>query len=305
MHFSLLVACSLWTATIAAPAPNSKRYVVHESRSQLPSHWKKNAKLHGDSFMPLRIALTQSNLDRAHEFLMDVSHPESPNFGKHWSAKKIADTFAPSEETIASVISWLANHGITSDRVKQSQSLNWVHVNMTVSEAEQLLDTKYFEYKHSLSDESHVACDEYSIPEDIRNHIDFITPTVHFDAKIKNPKKKRDMNENEIDIAKRQTSAAGHNVQPGIGHSIGSPGDGSLPKSGGKLPIGTILNELKHCDTSIVPDCLRALYLFPPYFPANPKSTYEHLDRRHLANLDFQTLMVLLSTPHKHIFQAT
>lgn len=274
MYFSLLAVCSLLTAAVAAPAPNSKRHVVHERRSRLPTQWRKNAKLHGDSLMPLRIALAQSNLDRADEFLMEVSHPDSPNYGKHWSAKKIAETFAPSEETVTSVLNWLADYGITSDRVKQSQSLNWVHVNMTVSEAEGLLNTKYYEYKHSSTHDTRIACDEYSVSEDVRDHIDFITPTVHFDAKIKNPRKKRSMNDNQIAVAKRQTAAAGHNVQPGIGHSIGSPGDASLPKDGGRVPFGTILSELENCDVSIVPDCLRALYEFPPYFPANPKSTY-------------------------------
>jgi tripeptidyl-peptidase-1 len=61
-------------------------------------------------------------------------------------------------------------------------------------------------------------------------------------------------------------------VQPGIGKSIGSPSDGSLPKSGGKIPFGTVLSQLENCDVSIVPNCLRALYEFPPDFPANPKS---------------------------------
>lgn len=275
MYFSLLAVCGLLTSAIAAPAFNAKRHVVHERRERLPSNWRKNSKLQGDSFMPLRIALTQSNLHRADEFLMDVSHPESPNYGKHWSAKKVAETFAPSMETVTSVVNWLADYGISSDRVKQSQSLNWIHVNMTVSEAEQLLNAEYYEYKHSLSDESHIACDEYSVPEDIGRHIDFITPTVHFDAKIKNPKKRRSMDENEIAIAKRQTaSAAGHKVQPGTGVKLGSPGDGSLPKPGGSVPFGTILNELKNCDVSIVPDCLRALYEFPANFPANSKSMY-------------------------------
>ena len=118
--------------------------------------------------------------------------------------------------------------------------------------------------------QAHVACEEYSIPENIKKHIDFVTPTVHFDAKLENRKKRRSLNDDEISISKRQTSATGHNVVPGIGHSIGSPGDKSLPKSGGK--ISSIITELENCDVSIVPDCLRALYEFPPDFPASPKS---------------------------------
>ncbi|KAE9366063.1 hypothetical protein N431DRAFT_517109 [Stipitochalara longipes BDJ] len=272
MHFSLIAVCGLLTAAIAAPTANSKRHAVHERRERLPSQWKRNAKIHGDSTLPMRIALTQSNLDRADEFLMDVSHPESPNYGKHWSAKKVAETFAPSQESYSSVLDWLAEHEISAKHIKQSQSLSWLHFNVTVSEAEGLLNTQYFEYKHTTTGQVHLACEEYSLPEDLKNHIDFVTPTVHFDAKLENPKKRRTLNEDEIAIAKRQISATGHNVVPGIGHSIGSPGDKSLPKSGGK--ISNLITELENCDVSIVPDCLRALYEFPPNFPASSKNSY-------------------------------
>lgn len=267
MRFSLLAIGGLLTVAIAAPTTNSKRHVVHERKARIPMHWKRDAELHGDSYLPMRIALSQSNLDRADEFLMDVSHPDSPNFGKHWTAKQVAETFAPSQEAVDAVLEWLASSGVLGDRVKQSQGLNWIHADVKVSEAEELLKTKYYKYTHAVTGQAHIACEDYSIPEDIQKHVDFVTPTVHFDAKVENPKKKRAMEERET-----ATSAVGHNVKPGVGHAIGSPGDKSLPKNGGTIPFGTILNELEHCDTSIVPDCLRALYEFPPNFLVNPKS---------------------------------
>ena len=202
---------------------------------------------------------------------MDVSHPESPNFGKHWSAKQVAETFAPSQEALASVLEWLADSGITGDRVKQSQGLNWIHADVTVSEAEYLLKTKYYKYTHGRTGQGHIACEDYSIPEDIQRHVDFVTPTVHFDARVENPKKRQAIKDRGT-----ANSTTGPNVQPGIGNSIGSPGSGSLPKKGGDIPFGTKFNELEleNCDTSIVPDCLRALYSFPAHFPAHPKSTF-------------------------------
>ena len=267
MRFSLIAASSLFAGAFAAPTTNSKRHVVHERRNRIPMHWERTSELHGDLYLPMRIALSQKNLDRADEFLMDVSHPDSPNFGKHWTAKQVAETFAPSEEAVNSVLEWLAEYGVHGDRVKQSQGLNWIHADVTVSEAEDLLQTKYYKYTHAVTGQPHIACEDYSIPENIQKHVDFVTPTVHFDAKVENPKKRRSLEERET-----ETSVLDHNVQPGVGHSIGSPGDKSLPKNGGKIPFGTILTELENCDVSIVPDCLRALYEFPPYFPTNSKS---------------------------------
>lgn len=67
---------------------------------------------------------------------MDVSRPDSPNFGKHWPSKQVAEVFAPSDITVASVVEWLTEAGISSDRARQSQGLNWVHAELTVEEAE-------------------------------------------------------------------------------------------------------------------------------------------------------------------------
>src|SRR4051812_4415870 len=113
MHFSLLIVCGLLTTALAAPT--SQRHVVHERRERLPTHWSKNSKLNGDLIIPLRIALAQNNLDKADEFIMDVSHPDSPNFGKHWTAKQVAEAFAPSEEAVNTISRWLAESGIIGD----------------------------------------------------------------------------------------------------------------------------------------------------------------------------------------------
>lgn len=44
----------------------------------------------------MRIALSQNNLHQAHDWLMEVSSPGSEAYGKHWSAEKVANAFAPS-----------------------------------------------------------------------------------------------------------------------------------------------------------------------------------------------------------------
>jgi len=66
MRFSLIAVCGLLTGALAAPTI-SKRHVVHEKRDRLPARWGKRSKLHGDSVLPMRIALTQRNLDKGDE----------------------------------------------------------------------------------------------------------------------------------------------------------------------------------------------------------------------------------------------
>ena len=218
--------------------------------------------------LPMKIALTQSNMDKLEDYLMEVSHPSSEKFGQHWSAKKVAETFAPSRDTVEAVRSWLESSGIAPERVSQSQSLGWLNFDATVEEAENLLKTEYHVYRHK-SGKPHVACSSYHVPEQIRPHVDFITPTVHFDAKIVGPKDVQNRN-----IKRGPPSAAGHPTTNGIAKSIGSPNSGSLPKLGATIDIDRISAELANCDVNIVPDCLRALYLIPPGFSANPKNSY-------------------------------
>jgi len=43
----------------------------------------------------MRIGLTQSNMDKAWDWLMEVSSPASEKYGEHWAAKDVAEAFAP------------------------------------------------------------------------------------------------------------------------------------------------------------------------------------------------------------------
>ncbi|MCJ1312860.1 hypothetical protein MMC25_006536 [Agyrium rufum] len=268
MRFTLFTLGAFAATALAAP---SSRYVLHEKRDVAPWGWSKTSALEPHNVLPMKIALTQANMDRLEELLMTVSHPESEQYGQHWSSKKIAETFAPSAETVDAVKSWLVSSGISEDRIRQSQSLGWIHFDATVAEAEDLLKTKYHLYEHE-SGKPHVACEEYHVPENVRQHIDFVTPTVHFDAKLsppsddENPKMvKRD------DLAER----AGPPISSGAGRNIGKPGSGSLPKLGGKVNIFGFGSDLGDCNELITPDCLRALYKIPPFsLTSNPKNSY-------------------------------
>ncbi|KAL8671168.1 MAG: hypothetical protein Q9168_004321 [Polycauliona sp. 1 TL-2023] len=272
MHLSLFTLGAIVATTLALPSVN---HVLHEKRDRLPPGWQHDGKLDPSKVLPMKIALTQSNLDKADEFIMDVSHPTSTNYGKHWTHEDIANKFAPSEESVDTVKSWLASAGITPDRISRSQSLGWLKFDATVAEAENLLQTEYHLYKHTTG-KPHVSCSEYHIPEHVTRHVDFITPTVHFDTKIAQavaqPVEKR------APTSSTSTAAVGRPVQTKAALGIGAPTSGSLPKKGATLSFQTVLDklrdELKNCNQFITPNCLRALYLFPPGVTANPKNSY-------------------------------
>jgi len=162
---------------------------------------------------------------------------------------------------VEAVKSWLTAAGISAQRIKQSQGLNWIDFDATVDEAENLLHTKYHVYEHE-NGQPHVACDEYSIPSHLQEHIDLVYPTVHFDAKVK-PR------DNDSSLEKRAHT-------PGVYKGVGLPGSGFLPKGGWR--IGRHKHnpwaDLSTCDEYTVPNCLRALYKFPVNNQANPRNSY-------------------------------
>ena len=214
----------------------------------------------------MKVGIAQSNLDKAWEWLEEVSHPTSEKYGKHWSAKQVAEAFQPSDESVDAVMAWLTSSGISADRIWQSQSLSWLEFDATVDEAENLLKTRYHIYEHDDSSQPHVACDQYSIPSHLQQHIDLVAPTVHFDAKIKPRKSSEDLE----DLEKRADVK-------GTGKGVGKPGGGSLPKGGWRIGAHKhkkLQQDLTYCDTYITPDCLRALYGFPVNNKANVKNSF-------------------------------
>jgi tripeptidyl-peptidase-1 len=89
---SILVLLSVALDVSSSPTAG---HVLHEKRSSPPPLWVKRSKLDSRTVIPVKIGLNQRNLERAEDFIYDVSHPRSQTYGQHWTAKQIAETFAP------------------------------------------------------------------------------------------------------------------------------------------------------------------------------------------------------------------
>lgn len=75
---------------LATANPTPPTHVVHEKREHQLEKWaRRDLKLNRDANIPMSIGLMQNNLENGYEYLMDVSHPESSNYGKHWSMDKV------------------------------------------------------------------------------------------------------------------------------------------------------------------------------------------------------------------------
>ena len=185
MHlaFRLLTILTLGLSLCDA-SPTPQRHVVHEARSSIPTGWLPVRRADLGIVLPLRIGLMQPNIHKVEEYLMEVSHPQSPGYGKHWTPAKVGQTFRPSDEAIDTVRSWLLTSGLGADRIRISNSGTWIRADVTVKEAEELLSTEYYVYHGEDGSSEVIACaDKYHLPEHVSAHVDLVTPTLLFEAK--------------------------------------------------------------------------------------------------------------------------
>ncbi|KAH6708876.1 peptidase S8/S53 domain-containing protein, partial [Leptodontidium sp. MPI-SDFR-AT-0119] len=180
--------------------PKTRRnFALHEKREPVSQTWTTISRAHPSEILLVKIGLAQSNLHRAEEYLLDISHPRSANFGKHWTSEEVANTFTPSKESVDAVVDWLLESGIDAERhtfsigmalvfpklllsSDRGKGRNWILFNATVNEAESLFNTEYHYFKDETSEGYHIACDEYYLPKHVQRHVDFAMPTIQLEG---------------------------------------------------------------------------------------------------------------------------
>lgn len=161
-RFILLALYTL--PSTAAPAKQQWTTHLHERRNAPPQGWIKRSKVPTDTILPVRIALAQSNMHLLEQHLLSVSTPGLPDYGKHWTPEKIADTFAPSEESVDVVKEWLVESGMKREGIERSGNGGWLHFNASVEAVEGLLESKYWVWENE-GGVRQVACEKYFVPE--------------------------------------------------------------------------------------------------------------------------------------------
>lgn len=239
---SLFLSAVIFNAVIALPL-NAVPHVVHEKRTILHQRWTQGRRVNSGSILPMRIGLVQSNIDSAHEQLMDVAHPASPNYGKHWTAEQVVEHFQPSSETVSAVRDWLVKSGVSERRITVSDNKAWLAFDATASEVEGLLHTKYFEHEDSVTGGVMPACESYHVPAHVQRHIDYITPGIKLLAPPAAARIQSKRHDRRWGPPKKPTTFKHYR-----------PSDWK-PKYND--------SDLDTCDVAITPACVAALYNIP------------------------------------------
>lgn len=251
---------ALALSTTASAIPTLSSHVVHEKRSETPERWLKRDRVPPWAKLPVRIGLAQQNMAIGHEYLMDVSHPSSPNYGKHWTVEQVIEAFKPNDETVDTVHDWLVASGINEESITHSKNKAWFAFYASAKQMESLLHTEYWEYQDQHTGGIMPACDNYSVPASVRPHIDYITPGIKLLAPLQKPKEHQ-----KRGLARRQW--------PYPGHPRPHPGPWPHPHPWPHLPKPHNPNDLSTCDLLITPACIAALYHIPRAHLADPSNS--------------------------------
>ncbi|KAH9851330.1 family S53 protease [Lenzites betulinus] len=172
---ALLVACLV---AVAYGKPMARSMQVHETRESVPSAFQRVGPAPQDATLDLRVALVQSDMAGLEKALMDVSDPASPLKGQHLSKEEVEAFVTPKPETVTAVTNWLKENDI--EATKASPAGDWLSFSIPVSKASALLDADFAVFNHTPTGKTSIRTLAYSIPADLKGHLDFVHPTTVF-----------------------------------------------------------------------------------------------------------------------------
>lgn len=205
----LSILALLISAAYAKPLSTShvstkRDMVVHERRDSMPSGFVHLGAAPEDQVLNLKFALTQSNFSGLESELYAISTPGSDRYRQFLSKEHVStyhltctpNTFTnymfsmfgrlrrdrsnpsspPSPSTLSTFNNWLTSHNLTSTPF--SPAGDWHSVNMTVSQANDVLGAEFATFRHEETGVEAVRTMQYGVPGGLGGVVGFVHPTV-------------------------------------------------------------------------------------------------------------------------------
>ena len=237
----MLAVASLWL-TLASPTLAT----VHEQLASVPTGWTQIGTPADTDILVLQIGLQESNLDQLESMIYAVSTPGSSSYGNYMDGDAVAAMLQPSIDANSAVLDWLKGAGVTD----VDSDGTWLNFSTSVGTANSLLSTTFNYYENNGIQKLRTT--QYSIPDDLADHIDLITPTTYFGkttAQAPVPK----MHYPQI-LPRQTNSTNGTNsscaalITPACIKQLYNISYAPDPASGSKIAFGSFLNESARTD---------------------------------------------------------
>jgi tripeptidyl-peptidase-1 len=237
MRYTALVAglLSLASSAVYARSTSHVENVQVENLRHVPEGWKEVGAPEQTRRLQFRIAVHQPNHALFEQTLMEISTPSHPRYGQHLKRAELKELIKPRDESTDAVLQWLEESGVAEEDVVNDGE--WINFVASISTAEKMMDTTFKTYQSLTRKEiQKIRALKYSVPQEVREHIDMIQPTTRFGQL-------------------RPQFSFVHDKEV-----IGDVND---------VSVASIAAVNATCNTSITPQCLKDLYNFAD-FKADP-----------------------------------
>ncbi|KAE8155047.1 peptidase S8/S53 domain-containing protein [Aspergillus avenaceus] len=220
---------------------------VFEKLAAIPKGWHYSNTPSADTLVSLKIALQQHDVAGFEKALLEMSDPDHPNYGQHFTTHdEMKRMLLPTDTTVNSIYDWLESAGVTDIQ----QDADWVNFRTTVAKANQLLDADFQWYVSDVKHIRRLRTLKYSIPDSVAGHVNVIQPTTRFGKITQNGailnSKPASMDEMSLTsaILAKNSSHCNSVITPTCLKDIYNIGDYQAdPKSGSKVSFASYLEE--------------------------------------------------------------
>lgn len=215
---------------------------IHEKLAAVPAGWTQASTPDANTVISLTIGLTQQNIDQLQSKLLAVSTPGNAEYGQYMDADEVNAFFAPDPAGVHAVQNWLGSAGVT----QVTTDGHFVSFATTVQNANSLLNTTFATY--TSGDVSKLRTTQYSVPDDLVQYIDLISPTTYYGKTVANaPKFKKATKTKRTSNSSPSVSVAAScqtSITPSCIKQLYNIGNYAPdPNSGSKVGFGSFLNE--------------------------------------------------------------
>lgn len=208
--------CLFFASSLASPT--SRNYHVVEQLPVIPEGWTEDRAPPPSTSMKFRIAIRHGKMAEFEQKAIDIATPGNRLYGQFMTREEINDFLRPSGDAVDAILSWMKSEDVPDDKIERHG--NWLTWMVPVSQAEKMLHTRFRSFRNNVSQNVDIRTLEYSVPQDVYDHIQMIQPTTRF----------------------------------------GQPSLQKAPLSNYSPALGSFHDLEDNCSSMVTPTCLRGLY---------------------------------------------
>lgn len=168
----LFLSCSQTTF------PEKPIYHIVEQLYGVPDGWTENGVPSPSTPMKFHVAVNNDRMADFEQRVIDIATPNHQLYGQFMTRDEVGDFLRPSDDTVGRIIAWMKSERVPSKSIERHA--NWITFTVPVSQAEDMLKTRFHSFRNDVSQETAIRTLQYSVPRDIRDHVQMIQPTIKF-----------------------------------------------------------------------------------------------------------------------------